>query len=200
MCIRDRHTLLVEGPSDLLYLKWFSRQLEKGGKPGLDYRWVICSVRGIDRIPGFVSLFRGNNLHIAAVVDVQAGHKQKIEHARKSLEDKHLLTLYNYAGQTEADIEDVLGRDFYVALVNKTYELRGKEQVPGAKPADAPERVVKEVQANFGILSPRHPEFNHEQPAEWLFQGEDDGAKLPGFEDALERMKKLIGDLNALMP
>ncbi len=149
-----KHTLLVEGSSDLLYLKWFSRQLEKAGKPGLDYRWVICSVRGIDRIPGFVSLFRGNNLHIAAVVDVQAGHKQKIEHARKSLEEKHLLTLDTYTGQTEADIEDVLGRDFYVALVNETYDLRGKEQVPAAKPAGAPERVAKEVEANFAILTP----------------------------------------------
>ena len=195
-----KHTLLVEGPSDLLYLKWFSRQLEKAGKLSLDYRWVICSVRGIDRIPGFVSLFRGNNLHIAAVVDVQAGHKQKLEHARKSLEDKHLLTLDNYAGQSEADIEDVLGRDFYVALVNETYDLRGKEQVPVAKPAGAPERVAKEVQAHFATLTPRHPEFDHEQPAERLFQRGDEGAKLPGFNDALGRMEKLIGDLNALMP
>jgi hypothetical protein len=94
----------------------------------------------------------------------------------------------------------VLGRDFYVALVNETYDLRGKEQVPAAKPAAAPERVVKEVQALFAILPPRHAEFNHEQPAEWLFQRGDEGTKLPGFKDALERMEKLIGDLNALMP
>jgi hypothetical protein len=194
-----KHTLLVEGPSDLLYLKWFSRQLEKSGKPGLDYRWVICSVRGIDRIPGFVSLFRGNNLHIAAVVDVQSGHKQKIENARTSLEGKHLLTLDAYAGQTEADIEDVLGRDFYVALVNQTYDLRGKDQVTAAKPASAHERVAKEVKEHLDLL-PRQPEFDHEQPAEWLFQNGDEGTKLPGFPDALNRMEKLIGDLNALMP
>ena len=179
-----KHTLLVEGSSDLLYLKWFSRQLEKAGKPGLDYRWVVSSVRGIDRIPGFVSLLRGNNLHIAAVVDVQAGHKQKIEHARKSLEEKHLLTLDTYTGQTEAHIEDVLGRDFYVALVNETYDLRGKEQVPAAKPAGAPERVAKEVEANFAILTPRHPEFSHELPAERLFQEGNERTKLPGFKDA----------------
>lgn len=194
-----KHTLLVEGPSDLLYLKWFSRQLEKTGKPGLDYRWVICSVRGVDRIPGFVSLFRGNNLHIAAIVDVQVGHKQKIENARKSLEVNHLLTLDNYAVQAEADIEDVLGRDFYVALVNETYELRGKEQIPAAKPAGAPARVVQEVHAHFAVLPPHRQEFSHEQPAEWLFQREDDGAKLTGMKDALGRMEKLIGDLNALI-
>jgi predicted ATPase len=194
-----KHTLLVEGPSDLLYLKWFSRQLEKASKPGLDYRWVICSVRGIDRIPGFVSLFRGNNLHIAAVVDVQSGHKQKIDSSRKSLENKHLLTLDSYASQTEADIEDVLGRDFYAALVNATYDLRGNEAIPTVKPAGAPERVVKEVKAHFDLL-PRQPEFSHETPAERLFQRGDEGTKLSGFNNALGRMEKLISDLNALMP
>jgi len=197
-----KHTLLVEGPSDLLYLKWFSGQLEKAKKPGLDYRWNICSVRGIDRIPGFVSLFRGNNLHIAAVVDAQPGHRAKIENAKKALGDKHLLTLDAYAGQGEADIEDVLGREFYVALVNKTYDLRAKERVAATKPTGVPvpDRVVKEVADHFAVLAPRFEEFDHMKPAEHLFQGGDEGAKLPGFEDALGRMEKLIGDLNALMP
>lgn len=198
-----KHTLLVEGPSDLLYLKWFSGQLEKAKKPGLDYRWNVCAVRGIDRIPGFVSLFRGNNLHIAAIVDVQAGHRAKIENARKAVGDKHLLTLDGYAGQSEADIEDVLGREFYVALVNKTYDLRGtREKLPAAKQAgvSVPDRVVEEVKAHFALLPPRIEEFDHMKPAEHLFQGGDEGTKLTGFEDALGRMEKLIGDLNALIP
>lgn len=193
-----KHTLLVEGPSDLLYLKWFSRQLQKAGKPGLDYRWVICSVRGIDRIPGFVSLFRGNNLHIAALVDVQDGHKQKIENTRKSLDDKHLLMASTYAGQKEADIEDVLGRDFYLALVNATFAVPAKDRLPDIKPVDAPERIVQEFKAKFDLL-PKLPEFNHEQPAEWLFQNGDEGTKFPGFDGALSRMEKLVADLNALL-
>jgi predicted ATPase len=194
-----KHTLLVDGPSDLLYLKWFSRQLEKAGKPGLDYRWNICVVRGVDRIPGFVSLFRGNNLHIAAIVDVQEGHKAKIDNARIVLPDKHLLTLDTYSGQKQADIEDVLGREFYVALVNMAYDLRN-HAVPTAKPATAQERVVKEVEAHFATLPPHYPESDHMTPAEWLFRGSDDGAEQPGFKDALAKMEKLVGDLNALMP
>jgi predicted ATPase len=195
-----KHTLLVEGPSDLLYLKWFSRQLEKAGKPGLDYRWNICVVRGVDRIPGFVSLFRGNHLHVAGIVDVQHGHKTKIDNARKVLADKHLLTLDNYAGQKEADIEDVLGRAFYVALVNKAYDLRETHEIAAAKPSAAPERVVKEVETHAAILPVHYPEFDHLMPAEWLFQRDDEGAKLPGFADALAKMEKLISDLNVLMP
>ncbi|MGH9497786.1 MAG: AAA family ATPase [Terriglobales bacterium] len=195
-----KHTLLVEGPSDLVYLKWFSRQLELAGKKGLDYRWNICVVRGIDRIPGFVSLFRGNGLHIAAVVDVQHGHKAKIENARKVLADKHLLSLDTYCQQKEADMEDVLGRAFYVALVNKALDLRGTLEISATKPTAAPERVVKEVEAHCATLPVQYPAFDHFMPAEWLFQHSNDGASLPGFADALSRMEKLIADLDALMP
>lgn len=195
-----RHTLLVEGPSDWLFLKWFSRQLEQAGKPGLDYRWNICRVGGIDRIPGFVSLFRGNGLHIAAVFDVQQGHKQKIDNARKALADRHLLTMDTYAQQEEADIEDVLGRDFYVALVHKALDLRAPYELPAAKSATAPERIAKEVELHAATLPVQYPAFDHFVPAEWLFQHGDDGAALPGFTGALSRMEKLIADLNGLMP
>lgn len=195
-----RNTLLVEGPSEWLYLKWFSRQLERAGKPGLDYRWNICNVGGVDRIPGFVSLFRGNGLHIAAVVDVQHGQKNRLDNARKILPDRHLLTLDTYTQQKEADIEDVLGREFYVALVSKALDLRAPHEIPAAKPATAPERVVKEVEQHAATLPVHYLPFDHFVPAEWLFQHGDDGAKLTGFTAALNRMERLIADLNGLMP
>jgi len=194
-----RHTLLVEGPSDLLYLKWFSRQLERAGKAGLDYRWNVSVVGGIDRIPSFVSLFRGNGLHIAAVVDVQQGHKNKIDNARKVLPARHLLTMDTYAQQKEADIEDVLGRELYVGLVQKALDLRSPHKLPVTKPAAAPERVTQEVGEYAATLPVHYLPFNHFVPAEWLFQHGDEGAALPGFKDALGRMEQLIGDLNGLM-
>lgn len=194
-----RHTLLVEGPSDLLYLKWFSHQLEKGGGAGLDYRWNISVVGGIDRIPGFVSLFRGNGLHIAAIVDVQNGDGKKIENVRKILKDGHLLPVSEFSNQKEADIEDVMGREFYVALVNRAMRLQSPDEVPAKKPKDAPERVAKEVEAHACTLPPHYPEFDHYQPAEFLFQQADEGTKLPGFDEALGRMAKLIDAVNALM-
>lgn len=36
-----KHTLLVEGPADLMYLKWFSEELKRQGRQHLDHRWVI---------------------------------------------------------------------------------------------------------------------------------------------------------------
>lgn len=194
-----RHTLLVEGPSDLVYLKWFSRQLQISGKSGLDYRWNICICGGLPRIPGFVSLFRGNGLNVAAMVDVQPGDKNKIDNAKKSLPDGHLITLDTYAGQKEADIEDVLGREFYVALVNKALDLRPPHELPTTKPTAAPERVVKEVEQHAAILPPHYPNFDHYVPAEWLFQHGDEGSKLAGFSVAMNQMGQLIEAVNALL-
>src|SRR5207249_3158808 len=45
-----KHPLLVEGPSDLLYLKWFSRQLKIRNRTPLDPRWTISPCGGIDKM------------------------------------------------------------------------------------------------------------------------------------------------------
>ena len=41
-----KHNLLVEGPSDLLYLTWASRQLQESQEQGLDKRWIISPTGG----------------------------------------------------------------------------------------------------------------------------------------------------------
>ena len=192
-----RNTLLVEGPSDLVYLKWFSNQID-GAASKLDYRWVICHVGGVDRIPGFVSLFRGNALNIVALVDFASGQKQKAELAAKTLPEGHLLRADAFAGQAEADTEDILGREFYVALVNAAYDLPPSLRVPVARPVDAPMRVVKEVETHFRTLPPSMAEFDHFSPARWLFEHETAGKALPGIGDAVQRMTRLIAAINPL--
>jgi hypothetical protein len=192
-----RHTLLVEGASDFLYLKWFSRQLERAGKTGLDYRWTISIVGGVDRIPGFVSLFRGNRLHVAAVVDVHKEDRQRLQNARAALAEGHLVTLDTFADRTEADIEDVLGREFYIALVHKAY---------GYAPPAAPDRaaesgrcVTKEVAESFRTAPPGIEDYGHLAPAEYLFRCGDEGTQLRGFQTALDRIERVVAAINKLM-
>lgn len=72
-----KHTLLVEGPSDLLYLKWFQKQLAALGRTSLDRRWTISPCGGIDKVAAFMSLFRGNNLHVAVLTDYKTGDKKR---------------------------------------------------------------------------------------------------------------------------
>jgi hypothetical protein len=196
------HTLIVEGPSDLLYLRWFSSELARLGRTSLDPRWVIAPCGGIDKVSSFVALFGGNKLHVAVFADYAAGQKQKLRSLEESslLRDGHVFTAAMYVSQGEADIEDLLGRSTYVGLVNHAYELKGKDAVSGTKSADAPERVALEVKNHFRTLPPSVPEFEHLVPATHLFENSAEMRdNLPDFEDSLERFEKLFTDLNALL-
>jgi predicted ATPase len=192
-----RYTVLVEGPADLLYIKWASHALLGTGGTPLDYRWTICIIGGVDRIAPFYSLFKANGLHIAAVVDYASGQKQKVATARKAIGDKHVLTLDQYTGQAEADIEDVLGRDFYIDVVNRAYNLGGPDRLKVPTQEEAP-RIVKYVEDRFKLL-PRVPEFDHCRPAEWLTEYPDEAKKLNGHAAAVAALQKVITDLNALL-
>ncbi len=61
------HCLLVEGPSDLLYLQWFSSELARRRRVSLDPRWTITPCGGIAKVSSFMSLFGGSRLHVAVL-------------------------------------------------------------------------------------------------------------------------------------
>jgi predicted ATPase len=134
------HVLLVEGPSDLLYLRWASEQLRRRKRTTLDTRWVVTPAGSIDKISSFVALFGGKGIHAAALTDLAHGDRSKVQRLRESelLRAGHVLTVDNYAGQPEADIEDLLGRPAYVSLVNRCYSLPKKQAIAERRPSDAP--------------------------------------------------------------
>ncbi len=90
----------------------------------------------------------------------------------------------------------MLGREFYVALVNRALDLRPQDELPVTKAANASERVVKEVEQLAATLPPYYKEFDHYAPAEWLMRNGDEGKKLPGLDAALQRFEVLIGAIN----
>ncbi len=192
--------LLVEGPSDLLYLQWFSSELQRRKRVFLDKRWTITPCGGITKISGFMSLFGGSRLHVAVLTDYAQGDKKKVRDLRESklLRDGHVLTADMFAGgATEAEVEDIIGREMYVALVNASYGLKGEKALSAIRPGDAPERVVVEVGAYFKILEATDPEYDHFEPARYLVESGADG--LPGLAAALDRFEALFQATNALM-
>jgi len=64
-----KNTLLVEGPSDILYLHALSEALNTRGRTKLDPRWALCPSGGIDKIRPFVALFGANALNVAVLSD-----------------------------------------------------------------------------------------------------------------------------------
>lgn len=197
------HTLLVEGPSDLLYLQAFSQKLKALKRAHLDPRWTVCPSGGVDKIQAFSVLFGGNKLHIAALLDYASGQKSTVEKLRKSqlLHDGHVLLASDFCGQAEADIEDLLGEPLYVEVVNRAYSVpNDKLLVAGALPrgAGADQRVVLRVENAMKLL-PDLEEFDHFGPSAWLIAN----LALLNEEmhaDAYTRFENLFIALNDLLP
>lgn len=192
-----KDTLLVEGPSDLLYLKAFSSELHQRGRIGLDPRWTICPVGGIDKVAAFMSLFGGNGLHVAVLTDFAAGQKKKVDDLRRSalLSAGHVFTADTYAGQAEADVEDLLGPDIYSALVGALVSAVVPAAVAGT-------RCVKFTEEHFR-MTPSLPEFDHYRPAAYFIEHTPSVlAKVASsaVDAALDRFERLFVAVNALLP
>ena len=200
-----KNTLLVEGPSDILYLTAFSQELKRRGRQGLDSRWTICPSGGIDKIWPFASLFGGNKLNIAALCDYGAGDKSKIERLRQSqiLSAKQVFTAADFTGKAESDIEDLLGAPVYLQIVNEAYAFKGANAITdGALQATqlATPRIVRLVEAVFRTMPPQSPEFDHYTPADWLLRHPDVlNGDAPHLLESLAAFETVFGAINPLV-
>ncbi len=195
-----KNTLLVEGPSDLLYLKIFSEALRAKNRTALDKRWTICPTGGVDKVSAFLTLFGGNQLNVAVLVDYAKGSKKRVDDLRRStlLQQGRVFTANTYAGQDEGDIEDMLGRQVYVELLNKTYDLNGNSIDAAKLPAKG--RVLEHVENHFRTLPPKVAEFDHYRPSLYLLENHHKVFDaLPEISAAMDRFEKLFNDLNGLL-
>lgn len=188
-----KNTLLVEGPSDILYLTYFSERLQELGRNGLSKDWTICPSGGIDKIQSFVSLFGGNALKIVTLTDYHPGDKNKIDRLKKSglLETSHILLASDYTQYSSSDIEDIIGAAAYVKLINACYELTGDKAIAVESVKDG--EVLHSAEA---ILS-KNPSirFDHYRPSMYLIEHPDIW-KIEDIADALDRFERVCSDIN----
>ena len=199
-----KNTFLVEGPSDILYLKALSAALVRRGRGGLDEAWTICPTGGIGKVMPFVGLFKGNDLNIAVLVDVAKGAKRKVEELRASelLRSGSVLTAAEFAGKREADTEDLFAPALLVDILNKTYDLGGKNELTVEKleAADPTPRLIKKAEAYFRLLPETVPMLDHYTPAQWLFENQSTlDANGVGVRETLTRAERLFAAVNALL-
>lgn len=201
------HTLLVEGPAEILYLQVASAELNARGRQGLDRRWTLCPANGVDKVQAFLSLFGGNKLHVAVLLDFAEGQKGKVDRLRKSqlLRDGHVLTVSDFCDKDEADIEDMFAPDLFATIVNRTHGLTATKALTGAMLSAAnggqSGRLVKKAEAVVNPLIPADAnEFSHYLPSLWLLQHPeavtgDSAAVL----ETLNRFERLFRAVNGLL-
>ena len=199
------NTLLVEGPSDILYLQAASSALKAAGRTHLSPQWAMCPSGGIDKVLPFVRLFYGNKLNVAVLTDYERGQKRKMDdlHKSKLLEEERIILATEVAGKEEADVEDFFDPAFFVDLINRTYALTGDHllTVEKLEAADmTTQRLVKKAEAYFRLLPEPIPEYSHYDPSLYLLQhpelwkgkGKPVQETLKRFETAFERIGKFL--------
>ncbi len=200
-----KHTLLVEGPGDILYIQALSDALRRKGRSGLDARWTICPAGGIDKIRPFVALFAGNALQVAVLSDQAVGDKKKVEEMKRSavLAAGHFFTIADFLKRSEADIEDIFEPETFATILNDAYELKSPHDLSALKLKAADpttDRLVKQAEAAFKLMPEEIPMFDHFSPAAWLIRNSKmlDG-KSALIQKALERAEKIFTAYNQLL-
>ena len=190
--------LVVEGPSDLLYIQTLSTLLQERGRPGLSGQWTITPVGGSDKVPTFVALIGARtDLNIAVLIDYRKKDKQSIEnlYKRRLLAKSNVLTYASYVDGEEADVEDMFQPGFFLALVNGEFG----SSIEAEDLRDGPPRIVRRIEEHVkNHPLPNNASFNHYRPARYF--AENAGAVDGGLSDrTLDRFQQLFDALNTLL-
>ena len=190
--------LVVEGPSDLLYIQIMSALLQEKGGAGMSTDWTITPVGGSEKVPTFVALIGArSHLNIAVLIDYQKKDRQNIEnlYKRKLLKKQKVLTYADFVEGSEADVEDMFNPSFYLTLVNGAY---GLSIAAGDLPNKHPRilcRIDEYLEKN---PLPNNAHFNHYRPARYFSDNIGTLAKKLSKKE-LERFQEAFTALNKLL-
>jgi len=198
------NTWLVEGPSDILYLRVLSQALTKRRREGIEPKWTLCPSGGIDKIAPFVRLFGGNRINMAVLSDIANGDKTKIDNLKKAdiLKAGHFYTCADFTNQAEADVEDLFETDLFVEMLNGAYKPPAANLVTAGSltAASSTPRIVKKAEALFKLMPTSVAEFDHFGAARWLLENPSTlDADTPAINATLDRFEKMFKTFNALV-
>lgn len=175
--------LLVEGPSDLVYLDVISRHLRDNERDGLDERWRILPAGGASNVPAFVTLL-GRKIPVTVLLDSGTEGSGRVEAAIRAnrIDGQRVVFVGEVLQQLHSDIEDLFTPGDYLVLYNAAF---GKRHEVRDLP-DHPDRIVKRLESLDG-------KFDHWRPAEALLRdpvaaGRLSATTLDNFEQLAKRI------------
>ena len=193
--------LHYQGVADMLFLQAVSLQLERDSRIGLSKKWVITPVGGIGKVSTFVSLLGSQKgINVATLLDIQNGDRQSIEdlYKKKILTEKQVSTYADFVEGTEADVEDMFDRDFYLQIVNAEFKEQLKEEVTSTKLNAKEPRTLRAIEAWLANNPMKSGVFSHFRPARYftekldtLWPNVSDETKNR-FEDAFKHLNGLL--------
>ena len=192
--------LLVEGPSDLIYLQILNDAVKTEGFNGLDPSWVIVLVGGADKLSTFVSLLGSNKLNLAVLIDISSKDKQRIQNLQDNSMLKHnnLIQMSEITDTRNADIEDIFEPTFYLKLVNGAYANELTKEISMQSLSNQNPRIVKRIEDYFKNNNSTRGHFNHYSPAVYFLKEQVD--LLEELDDpTIERTNSLFEKINTCL-
>jgi hypothetical protein len=180
-------TLVVNGPTELLYLEIFSGFLRDTGQEFLDPRWVLVPAGGLDGLPVLAALF-GGPLDLAVLLDAATGDGLARSLAQRGLlVPERVVGVAELVGDADAGIEDLLGEALFLRLLGAAGV--GK---PSLEEVQGPGRLVSRVERALGQPLDRY------RAARTLLLKQTE--LLPGLPaEVVDRFGALFGAFNRLL-
>lgn len=170
----SKRNLVVEGAADLIYLQYFSSQLEAVGRTGLRDSVTIMPVGGLDKLATFIALLGGNDLEMAVIHDLASRPDTRLESMvrERLIRDRQLLNygMFREDGSPTpkkaaarggakpaeeaggdgtpraTDVEDLMSPDLYLSLFNGAFakQLAGRQVTEANLPKG--DRIVERLE------------------------------------------------------
>jgi predicted ATP-dependent endonuclease of OLD family len=198
-----KRNVIVEGPSELMYLQSVSSITEALGENALRGDITIVPVGGLTNVVTFVSLLGANGLKLAVLHDYNGRPDQKLEEIikLKILNQKSVFNASQFRdvsnlgkNTVSSDVEDLIDLGIYIDYFNKTFakELGGNL----LKESDLPQgdRIVERIErwlVEKGVQIRPSGGYNHYAVAVTF-------ASSPPKQISSEMVQRFVGLFDAL--
>jgi hypothetical protein len=191
----SRRVLLVERPAEVLYLQWFATRLREMGRASLGSEWSIVpcgNLTGLASLVGLMSESKAESTVLLSLPD-ECGDLASNEEVERLLQSSGVLPLSSCVKPASGTLEDLIGDEAYLALVDLSYGLPRRQRLSGTlqKPEDKP--ILKAVQEHFAANLAETGDFDSTIPAQYLMENRKKCLRrLPGISGAIDRFEGLF--------
>jgi AAA ATPase domain len=209
----SKRNLLVEGPTDLVYLRFFAATLEAAKRKALREDVTLVPAGGLDKVATFIALLGANQLELAVLHDSVGKPDQRLESLVKQnmIRERQVLNygmFRNPMGKAKgaakpppstasADVEDLISLPLYLSMFHAAFEkrlggveIKESDLPPGDRIVD---RINRHLDANGISLRPSGG-FNHYAVANFLASNPPKAVD----KETLSRFETLFAAVNSL--
>ena len=194
------HCLMVNSPSDLIYLQVLGDMVAAESGIRIDPRWVIIPVGSTDNLSTFVTLLGENYVSVAVMMDLTPTNKEKIEaiNRKNELDGENPVKWVQVTRVRDADIEDLFDPKIYLQLVNLSYAKQLDQTLTMKSITESNPRIVERLKAYFAKTGIAGGVFDRYVPAAYLLENFED-FKIHISEESIEKAKTLVERINSLI-